>query len=76
MDIGEATKILGVSSDADTDTLKKAYRRACAKAHPDNGGSEDAFNKVSEAYKFILNYKPVRAVHRHDIHHKSMFTFY
>lgn len=48
-------KVLGVSRDADTATIKKAYRRATLKAHPDKGGSEAAMAAVNEAWEVLGN---------------------
>ena len=50
-------EILGVDRDADTDTIKKAYRKLALKYHPDrNAGSEDAeekFKEATEAYEVL-----------------------
>jgi molecular chaperone DnaJ len=50
-------KILGVSKDASTDEIKKAYRKLARKHHPDaNKGdvaSEDRFKEISEAYDVL-----------------------
>lgn len=35
---------------ASRDELRRAYRRAAKTAHPDAGGSEDAFRVVTEAF--------------------------
>jgi curved DNA-binding protein CbpA len=44
-------EVLGVPPDADEATIKHAYRRLAAKHHPDrDGGSEEEFKKVAEAY--------------------------
>jgi molecular chaperone DnaJ len=47
-------KILGITENADADTIKKAYRRAAQQYHPDaNPGDEAAeekFKEISEAY--------------------------
>ncbi|PCH41800.1 DnaJ-domain-containing protein [Wolfiporia cocos MD-104 SS10] len=48
-------KVLGVSRDADTKTIKKAYRKAAMKAHPDKGGSEAKMAAVNEAYEVLSN---------------------
>lgn len=49
--------ILGVSRDADADTIKKAYRQLALKYHPDrNPGSteaEDLFKEATEAYEVL-----------------------
>ncbi len=47
--------ILGVSKDASDDDIKKAYRKLVHKHHPDKGGSEAEFKKVSEAYQVLSN---------------------
>jgi molecular chaperone DnaJ len=50
-------EVLGVDRDADTDTIKKAYRKLALKYHPDrNGGSEEAeekFKEATEAYEVL-----------------------
>lgn len=42
--------ILGVSDNATQDEIKKAYKKKAIEHHPDKGGNEDVFKKVSEAY--------------------------
>lgn len=34
--------------------LKQAYRKAAFKAHPDSGGTEDAFRELQAAYESIM----------------------
>lgn len=41
---------LGVSRDAPPEEIKKAYRKLSMEHHPDKGGDEEQFKKVSEAY--------------------------
>ncbi|KAF5371496.1 hypothetical protein D9615_009636 [Tricholomella constricta] len=48
-------KILGVSRDADTKTIKRAFRQAAKTAHPDKGGSEAKMAAVNEAYETLTN---------------------
>ncbi|KAG6872257.1 hypothetical protein C0995_011516 [Termitomyces sp. Mi166 len=48
-------KVLGVSRDADDRTIKKAFRMAAKKAHPDKGGSEAKMAAVNEAYEVLIN---------------------
>jgi molecular chaperone DnaJ len=48
--------LLGLSRDADTDQIKKAYRRLAMKYHPDRNGEPDAeerFKEVTEAYEVL-----------------------
>lgn len=42
--------ILGVNENATQDDIKKAYRKLAITHHPDKGGSEETFKKISEAY--------------------------
>jgi len=44
---------LEVSKDVDDATLKKAYRMAALKHHPDKGGSEEMFKEISEAFSVL-----------------------
>jgi molecular chaperone DnaJ len=59
-------EVLGVSRDASTDDLKKAYRKLAVKYHPDKNpgdkSAEDKFKEVSEAYD-ILNDDQKRAAY-------------
>eukprot|EP00808_Paulinella_micropora_P001922 g24398.t1 len=46
--------LLGVSPDATTAQIGKAYRLQARKHHPDKGGNEDLFKKITHAYD-VLN---------------------
>ena len=41
---------LGVPAGADVEEVKAAYRRRVKETHPDQGGDEEAFKRVREAY--------------------------
>ncbi len=48
--------LLGVSRDADSDTLKSAYRRLARQYHPDinkDPGAEDRFKEIGRAYEVL-----------------------
>jgi DnaJ-domain-containing protein 1 len=48
----EACRILGVSPDADQDTVKAAYREQVKRTHPDTAaGDEQAFKRLNRAYE-------------------------
>lgn len=46
-------EILGVSENATQDEIKKAFRNKSKVMHPDKGGNEEDFKKISEAYDTI-----------------------
>lgn len=58
--------ILGVSRDADDESVKRAYRKAAMKHHPDRNptnkeAAEAKFKEISEAYE-VLSDKQKRAI--------------
>ena len=53
MTTSEALSVLGLDGTYDEKELKKAYRRASNKAHPDKGGSVDQQQRVNAAYKVL-----------------------
>lgn len=47
-------EVLGVAKDASADEIKKAFRKAAVKHHPDKqGGDESKFKEVNEAYEVL-----------------------
>lgn len=47
-------EVLGVGKDASADEIKKAFRKAAVKYHPDkDGGDEEKFKEVNEAYEVL-----------------------
>lgn len=55
-------KTLGVSRDASSSEIKKAFRKLAQKHHPDAGGSEEKFKEINEAYE-VLSDKKKRQVY-------------
>jgi len=50
-------EILGLKPNATEDEIKKAYRKNALKHHPDKGGNEEEFKKISEAYEILSGKK-------------------
>jgi DnaJ homolog subfamily C member 19 len=51
---GEAAKLLGVSTDADSDAIIDAHRRLIAKVHPDAGGNAELAARINQARDTML----------------------
>ena len=49
----ELYKILGIAKNATEKDIKKAYRKLALTHHPDRGGDEDKFKKISGAYEIL-----------------------
>ncbi len=62
-------KVLGVSCDADSETLKKAYRSLAKEYHPDrqpeNALAEERFKELQEAYTVLKD--PEKRDHYDDV---------
>ncbi|KAJ8767907.1 hypothetical protein K2173_020847 [Erythroxylum novogranatense] len=46
-------EVLGVSKNASQDDLKKAYKKAAIKNHPDKGGDPEKFKELAQAYDVL-----------------------
>ncbi|KAL8144007.1 hypothetical protein V2J09_017039 [Rumex salicifolius] len=46
-------EILGVSKNATPEDLKKAYKKAAIKNHPDKGGDPEKFKELAQAYEVL-----------------------
>lgn len=51
----ELYDLLGVTPDASVEDIKKAYKRAALKEHPDKGGDEEKFKKISKAHRILTD---------------------
>ncbi len=47
--------VLGVPHDADKADIRRAYRHLSHKHHPDKGGDDEAFKRLKEAYKILMD---------------------
>ena len=48
-------EVLGISPDADVGTIKRTYLRLARTAHPDAGGSPEAFTRLNAAYQALIH---------------------
>lgn len=48
-------KLLGVKRKATLEEIKKAHRELAKKHHPDQGGDEEKFKEIQEAYRILSN---------------------
>ena len=48
-------KILGISREASTEEMKKAFHKLAHKYHPHKGGDEKKFKEINEAYQVLSN---------------------
>lgn len=51
--MGNFYETLGVSKNATSEEIKKAYRKLAMSEHPDKGGDAERFKKISEAYDVL-----------------------
>ncbi|MEF8802468.1 MAG: J domain-containing protein [Halolamina sp.] len=54
--VDAAFAALGVSRNADTETVQNAYREQVKEVHPDQGGTEEAFKELRDAYTTAKNH--------------------
>lgn len=48
-------KILGISRDASSEEIKRAFHKLAHKHHPHKGGDEKKFKEINEAYQVLSN---------------------
>jgi curved DNA-binding protein CbpA len=56
--IESALRLFGLlNCDVNNEVVKKAYRKACSKYHPDKGGSNEMMKAVNDAYDLLKDFK-------------------
>ena len=50
-----AQEVLGLEGHAEHDEIRAAYKKLAREKHPDNGGSDDEFAKINEAYSLLID---------------------
>ena len=68
-------QVLGVSSQADLKEIKQVYKKLCLKYHPDNGGDENKFHEINQAYQMIMNGQVSSTICRSTIVHATLFKY-
>lgn len=58
--------LLNIDSTADDSEVRKAYRQAALRAHPDKGGTEELFHRVAAAFE-ILSCPSSRAIYDNEL---------
>jgi len=51
--VEQARRVLGVAKDCDPAALRRAFNKAAKKAHPDHGGTQEAFGLALEAFQML-----------------------
>lgn len=55
MSRAQALRVLALSSRADRDDVKRAYRQLAREHHPDRGGDPDTFHEVARAFQRLVD---------------------
>jgi len=58
----DACALLGLTGPAGGPVLTAAFRRAAKAAHPDQGGDEERFRRITEAYRLLQTLEKARQV--------------
>ena len=65
--------VLGVSTKASADEIKKAFKKLAVKYHPDAGGDEEKFKEISEAYEVLSDPKKKKEYDQYLLYGSSPF---
>ena len=65
---------LGLKKNANDNEIKKAYRKLAIKHHPDKGGDEETFKKISEAYQNLTSCDNKTSINYNSISPDELFN--
>jgi len=73
--------ILGIERNASEEDIKRAYRKAALKSHPDKGGDPEKFKEISEAYETLSDSNKKTMYDRgedpnNNVRHQDPFEFH
>ena len=71
-------EVLGVSNNTSVEDCKKAYRKLCAKYHPDSStGDREKFDEIQEAWNSIEKglWVSLKLPKARSLVHSSLFEF-
>lgn len=60
-------EILETNRHASAEDLKRSYKKLCVKHHPDKGGNEDHFKRITEAYNILKDAEKRRMYDQHGL---------
>ena len=69
-------EIFGLNKNFEWDELKDSYKRLAKLVHPDKGGSEEIFNKVTECFKKLAHVYKLRTSDRQHHELKQEYNNY
>jgi curved DNA-binding protein CbpA len=69
-------EIFGLTKNFEWDDLKNSYKRLAKLVHPDKGGSEEIFNKVTECFKYLAHEYKLRTSDKQHHELKKNFNDY
>jgi len=55
VDTNKFYDLIGVTKNASTEEIKKAFRKKALKEHPDKGGDPEKFKELAVAYEVLSN---------------------
>ena len=66
-------QVLGISCEATSDEIEKAYRNRARRLHPDSGGSEEEMKELNEAHDLLSD--PETRIAYDDQRHPPVIAF-
>lgn len=69
-------RVLGLSSNATLEDIRRAYKREALKHHPDkNGGDDRRFKEINAAYQYLITHEAMRKQETPESEHIYKYMF-